>query len=66
LSFQSFALGGAEFKGELVDSQGNVLGNMDYRWYENDIRDAAFGGTWTDANRAISRFAKRAAKDLAQ
>lgn len=66
LSFQSFGLGGAELTGSLVDTQGNSLGVMDYRWYENDIRDAAFGGTWSDANIAIRRFAKKAAKDLAQ
>jgi hypothetical protein len=66
LSFQSFSLGGAELTGELVDAQGNVLGTMDYRWYESDIRDAAFGGTWTDAGIAIRRFANHAVKDLAQ
>lgn len=66
LSFQSFSIGGAELTGELVDAQGNILGTMDYRWYENDIRDAAFGGTWGDAGIAIRRFANHAAKDLAQ
>lgn len=66
LSFQSFGIGGAEFTGALLDAQGNNLGTMDYKWYESDIRDAAFGGTWSDANVAIRRFAKKAAKDLAQ
>jgi len=66
LSFQSFGNGGAELTGELIDAQGNVLGTMDYSWYENDIREAAFSGTWSDANIAIRRFAKHAAKDLSQ
>jgi hypothetical protein len=64
LSFQSFGIGGAEITGELFDTEGNSLGTVEYRWFENDIRDARFGGTWTDANRAISRFAKRVSKDL--
>ena len=66
LSFQSFAVGGAEIKSELVDSSGNSLGTADYRWFENDIRFANFGGTWQDANRAIGRFASRISKDLAE
>lgn len=66
LSYHSFGIGGAEFTGALLDAQGNNLGTMDYKWYESDIRDAAFGGTWSDANVAIRRFAKKAAKDLAQ
>jgi len=66
LSFQSFAVGGAEIKSELVDSSGNSLGTADYRWFENDIRFANFGGTWQDANRAIGRYASRISKDLAE
>lgn len=64
LSFQSVANGGAEITGELFDSAGNSLGTMEYRWFETDIREAQFGGTWSDADRAISRFAKRISKDL--
>ncbi len=64
LSFQSFGNGGAEISGELFDAAGNSLGTMEYRWFETNIRDAQFGGTWTDADRAIGRFAKRVSKDL--
>ena len=64
LSFQSIALGGAEIESELVTRDGRSLGNINYRWYENDIRDASFGSTWSDTYRAFDRYANRAAKVL--
>jgi len=64
LSFKSFGNGGAELQGELITAGGRSLGNMSYKWYETDIRDAKFGGTWNDAHRAIDRFASKAAKTL--
>jgi hypothetical protein len=65
LSYQSFANGGAELEAELVAAGGRSLGTMSYVYYENDIRDARFGGTWSDAHRAFGRFARSAAKTLA-
>ena len=64
LSFDSFGNGGAEIEAELIRAGGPALGEMSYQWYENDIRDARYGGTWSDANRTIDRFAKKAAKTL--
>lgn len=64
LSLQSFGTGGAELEAEVLTAGGSSLGTMSYEWYEYDIRDAQFGGTWTDAHRAMDRFAKRAAKKL--
>ena len=64
LSFQSIALGGAEIESELVTRDGRSLGNINYRWYENDIRDASFGSIWSDTYRAFDRYASRAAKAL--
>jgi len=66
LSFQSFGNGGAELQAELIAAGGQSLGTMSYRFYETDIRDAQFGGTWSDAHRAFGRFASRAAKTLAR
>lgn len=63
LSYRSFGIGGADIDAQLVQS-GEVLGDMSYTFYENDIRDAQFGGTWSDAYRAIDRFARNAAKTL--
>jgi len=65
LSYQSFGIGGAEIDAELIRAGGDVVGTMSYEWYENDFRDAQFGGTWSDAHRAIDRFTKKAAKTLA-
>jgi len=64
LSRQSFGLGGAAFEGELISSSGESNGQVSYSWYDNDIREAQFSQTWTDAYRAIDRFAKRTAKSL--
>lgn len=64
LSFQSFGNGGAEFEAQLIRAGGENLGDISYRWYEDDIRYARTGGTWSDANRSIDRFAKKAAKTL--
>lgn len=65
LSYQSFGNGGAELQAELIAAGGQSLGTMSYTFYENDIRDARYGGTWSDAHRAFGRFASKAAKTLA-
>ncbi len=65
LSYESFGNGGAELQAELIAAGGQSLGTMSYRYYETDIRDAKYGGTWGDAHRAFGRFASKAAKTLA-
>lgn len=65
LSFQSIGNGGAKLEAELISAGGESLGTMSYKYYETDIRDAKFGGTWGDAHRAFGRFASKAAKTLA-
>ena len=64
LSYESIGLGGAELEAELIAAGGRSLGTMSYRYYENDIREARYGGTWSDAHRAFGRFASKAAKTL--
>ena len=64
LSYESFGNGGAELQAELIAAGGRSLGTMSYRFYETDIRDAKFGGTWGDAHRAFGRFASKAAKTI--
>lgn len=66
LSFKSIGIGGAEITSELIAAGGSSLGTIDYTWYENDIRDARFRGTWGDAYRAFDRYASRAAKTLSR
>lgn len=64
LSYESFGNGGAELQAELIAAGGRSLGTMSYRFYETDIRDAKFSGTWGDAHRAFGRFASKAAKTI--
>ncbi|MEM8617806.1 MAG: hypothetical protein AAGF20_12845 [Pseudomonadota bacterium] len=63
---RSISLGGMKLKGIAYDESGTVIGEREYRWYENDIRQVIGQSTWGDARRASSRFASRFAKDLAQ
>ncbi len=60
----SVGTGGAEFEAEILAVDGSSLGIINYDWFETDIRDSSFGGTWRDANRAIDRFARRVAKEF--
>ena len=62
--FRSVSIGGATFEGIAYSDTGEVLATVEYDWYENDIRNVAPSGTWTDASRASSRFAKRFAEQL--
>jgi hypothetical protein len=64
LSYQSFGLGGAEISSELIDASGNSLGQANYEWFETFIQDARFGGTWSDADVAFRRYAKKLSKEL--
>lgn len=66
LSYRSVANGGATIDAQLIQAGGAEIGTISYQWYEDDIRDAQYSGTWTDAHRAMDRFAKKAAKDLSQ
>ena len=59
-----FGNGGAAIEGQLIAAGGEQVGKMSYAWYENDIEWAATGGTWSDANRALDRFASKTAKTL--
>jgi hypothetical protein len=60
LSMLSFGLGGARIEGRIVAANGAIT-PVSYRYYGNDIRDAAErgGSTWSDANQAFDIFARR-------
>lgn len=62
LSYDSFSIGGARISGEYVDAAGRRT-PIAYSWYENDIRWARYGSTWSDAEAAFDRLAERLAKD---
>ena len=61
--FRSVSIGGMELKAVAFDASGAPAGELEYDWYEHDIRNAGLT-TWHDASRASSRFASRFAKDL--
>lgn len=63
--FRSISLGGMDLTGTAYDANGLVLAEQQYDWFENDIRHVSPAGTWTDAKRASSRFARRFADQLA-
>lgn len=66
LSFQSFGIGGAEMTAEFISAGGNVIGTAEYDYYSSfgDRPNLQASGTWTDANRAFSRFSNKLSKTL--
>ena len=63
-AMRSISIGGMSLIGTAYDAEGNVIATQEYEWYENNIRDVIGSATWTDANRASRRFAKKFAKTL--
>ncbi len=63
--FHSRSIGGMKLQATAYDAAGSELGSREYGWFETDIRQVIASGTWTDARRASSRFARKFAKDLA-
>lgn len=66
LSYQSFGAGGTEVTAEIISASGEVIGEADYDYYAS-LNDFPIGqaGTWSDAQRAFSRFSKTLSKKLA-
>jgi len=62
--FRSISIGGMELTGTADDGEGNVIATQEYEWFESNIRDVIGSATWTDANRASRRFAKKFAAQL--
>jgi hypothetical protein len=57
LHSSSISIGGAEIEARLVSSTGEVLETYEYAWHSHSIGDVVGYGRWTDARRAINRFA---------
>lgn len=64
LSVRSFSRGGARIEAQIYDAVGGPAGRFEYDWYTQDIEEAVYRGVWTDADRAIDRFAGRLADHL--
>ncbi|MEM0985878.1 MAG: hypothetical protein AAGJ32_06500 [Pseudomonadota bacterium] len=61
---RSISIGGADFSAIAYDASGAVIAEVEYDWFENDIREVIGNGTWTDARRASRQFARRMARSL--
>ena len=59
---RSVSLGGMDLSGTVFDAEGEVVAEVQYDWFENDIRNARAVSTWWDARRASDRFARRLAE----
>lgn len=62
---RSISIGGMDLKATAYDAEGVTLASYEYGWFENDIRNVVGSSTWSDANRASRRFARKFAKELA-
>jgi hypothetical protein len=60
---RSISIGGAELRAVLRDAEGNVLTEVEHRSYNHSITDASNFSptTWSEARRAIRRFANKVA-----
>ncbi len=65
LSMQSFGLGGATIEGRSIAVDGTIT-PIRYAWYESDIEQAPYRVTWSDADTAVDRFARRLARGHSQ
>lgn len=61
--FRSVSVGGMKLSAVSYDASGAASEPFEYKWFENDIRQAGIT-TWQDARRASSRFAYRFAKQV--
>lgn len=64
LSYESFSRGGADLTAVVHDASGQEISRFQYDWYTRNISDAAHRSTWSDARRAISRFADQLSTHL--
>lgn len=65
LSTRSFGLGGATISGRAIAIDGTIT-PIRFAWYETDIEQAPYRVTWSDADTAVDRFARRLARGHSQ
>ena len=63
-ALRSISLGGMKLQATAVDGAGGVLTELEYGWFETDIRQSVGKATWSDAKRASHRFARKFAEQL--
>ncbi len=63
---RSLSIGGADLTATLRHANGASIGDVQYDYYTPIIEDAVGASTWSDAQRAIRRFARRVAEAYAR
>jgi hypothetical protein len=66
LHMSSLSIGGASLEARLIGGDGSVLETYAYSWRSHSIRDVVGYTRWTDANRAMRRFADDIAESIAE
>ena len=61
---RSVSIGGMDLSAKAFDGEGNLVAEMQYDWYQNNIRDVIGASTWWDAGRASDRFSRKLARKL--
>jgi len=56
---RSISLGGAELRARVVRADGTAVSEVTHKWYESDLLYSNATTTWSDAQRAIRRFADK-------
>lgn len=56
---RSVSLGGAELRARVVRADGTTLSEVNHEWYEYNLEYSNALTTWSDARRAIRRFADK-------
>jgi hypothetical protein len=66
LDMSSISIGGASLEAQLIAADGTELETFSYAWRSHDIRDVVGYTRWTDARRAIRRFASDIGESLTE
>ena len=65
-SHSSISIGGASLEARLLDASGAELETFSYSWRSHNIQDVVGYSRWTDARRAMDRFASDIGESLSE
>ena len=63
-AIRSKSIGGMDLRAVAYAADGSMIAEFEYDWYENNIEMVQVAGTWSDANRASDRFARKFVEKL--
>lgn len=61
---RSIGIGGMKMTAIAYDESDTAIGELEYGWFENDLRDVIGATTWSDAQRASRFFARKFVKEI--